>query len=373
MTRKRILILLGSVCLALMLALPMVASCAAPTPTPTPTPAPTPPPTPTPTPPPTPTATMEPQKWLYLITSVTTENWTWACAVEAMERIKERTDGFLDIEVVPRGVLPIKAEDWIPAISEGTVQMIALHQYQEAALPFFSIRDISGLMEGEVERIRVYYETFPIYERELNKENIHQLAYHVFGLNQLMCLNEPVDDIADLGRLKIRSYGMECSQRIEAMNGVPVTISLSEVFTSLQKGVVDGVVTSIAACWGGKYHEIAPYGYYTPFSSPIYTMVVNKTLWEALPEDVREIAEQEFNRMELITLAGNEDVTMWYIEDMLRTGLESYTPEISDTLRSNISELVATPMLKTLLGKSPTIGEEILVAMERALGRTLPR
>jgi len=33
MTKKRILMLLGSVCLALVLALPLVASCAAPTPT----------------------------------------------------------------------------------------------------------------------------------------------------------------------------------------------------------------------------------------------------------------------------------------------------------------------------------------------------
>jgi len=38
MTRKKLLMLIGSVCLALMLALPLVASCAAPTPTPTPTP-----------------------------------------------------------------------------------------------------------------------------------------------------------------------------------------------------------------------------------------------------------------------------------------------------------------------------------------------
>lgn len=314
---------------------------------------------------------MEPQEWSYLITSVSTEIWTWACAVETMERIKERTDGLLNITVIPKGVLPLKAEDELPAVSSGDLDMSCMYVRHEAAMPLISVRDVTGLVRDQTEQVRVYAETFPIYERELNKMDIHQLAYHAFGMNHIMVLDEPVDDISDLGRLKIRSYGLECSVRIEAMNGVPVTISLSEVFTSLQKGVVEGVVTGISGTYGGKFHEVAPYGYYTPFNPPIYTMVVNKTLWESLPEDIQEIAMEEFRRMELVTLAGNERATLWYIEEMQRTGLESYTAEISDVLRANITELVTKPMLEDLLGKTGAVGEEVLAAMEKALGRTL--
>lgn len=59
MTKKKILILLGSVCLALMLAVPVVVGCAGPAPTPTPTPTPAPTPTPTPAPTPSPTEEQE--------------------------------------------------------------------------------------------------------------------------------------------------------------------------------------------------------------------------------------------------------------------------------------------------------------------------
>jgi len=314
---------------------------------------------------------MEPQEWSYLITSVATDIWTWACAVETMERIKERTDGLLNITVVPKGVLPLKTEDELPAVSSGDLAMVTMYCNQEAAFPVLSVRDVTGMVRDEVERVKVYSETFPILERELNKMDIHQLAYHAFGMNHIMCLTEPVDDIADLGRLKIRSYNLECSARIEAMNGVPVTIALAEVFTSLQKGVIEGVVTGISGTYGGKFHEVATYGYYTPFNPPIYTMVVNKTLWESLPADIQEIAMEEFRRMELVTLAGNEDTTLWYIEEMKRTGLESYTSEISDVLRANINEQVTKPMLEDLLGKTGAVGEEVLAAMEKALGRTL--
>lgn len=290
-----------------------------------------------------------------------------------MERITERTGGLLNITVIPKGVLPLKAEDELPAVSSGALDMVTMYVRHEAALPFFSIRDVTGLVRDEVERVKVYYETFPIYERELNKMDIHQLAYHAFGMNHIMVLKEPVDDISDLGRLKIRSYGKEASTRIEAMNGVPIVISLSEVFTSLQKGVVDGVVTGISGTYGGKFHTVAPYGYYTPFNPNIYTMVVNKTLWESLPEDIQKIAMEEFRRMEMVTLAGNQNATLWYIEEMQRTGLKSYTAEISDVLRAAINEQVSKPMLEFLLGKSPSIAEEVLVAMEKALGRTIPR
>lgn len=314
---------------------------------------------------------MEPQEWSYLITSVSTEIWTWAVAVETMERITERTDGLLNITVIPKGVLPLKAEDELPAVSSGDLDMVCMYARQEAAFPALSVRDVTGLVRDQTEQVRVYYETFPIYERELNKMNIHQLAYHAFGMNHIMCLDEPVDDISDLGRLKIRSYNLECSARIEAMNGVPVTISLSEVFTSLQKGVVNGVVTGISGTYGGKFHTVAPYGYYTPFNPPIYDMVVNKELWDSLPADIQEIAMEEFHRMELITVAGNERATLWYIEEMQRTGLESYTAEISDVLRTNINEQVTKPMLEDLLAKTGAVGEEVLAAMEKALGRTL--
>jgi len=314
---------------------------------------------------------MEPQEWSYVITSVSTDIWTWACAVETMERIKERTDGLLNITVVPKGVYPIKPADEIPAVSSGDIDMVCMYCNQEAGFPVLSVRDVTGIVRDEAERVKVYYETFPIFERELNKMNIHQLAYHAFGMNHIMVLNEPVDDIADLGGLKIRSYNKECSSRIEAMNGVPVTISLQEVFTSLQKGVVDGVVTGISGTYGGKFHEIAPYGYYTPFNPPIYEMVVNKELWESLPKDIQDIAMEEFRRMEMVTMAGNEDATLWYIEQMKLTGLESYTSEISDTLRTNIYEQVSKPMLEELLVKTGSLGEEVLTAMEKALGRTL--
>ena len=80
-----------------------------------------------------------------------------------------------------------------------------------------------------------------------------------------------------------------------------VTLPGSEVFTALERGVIDGTD------WGTLsmnqelgYHKIAPYPLYPGFhSAPAADVAINMGKWNALPDDVKaivEIATKEFAR-----------------------------------------------------------------------------
>ena len=123
-----------------------------------------------------------------------------------------------------------------------------------------------------------------------------------FG-QESMPFNKPLHSIDDFKAkgIKMRSpegMGAAIWRRIGA--GV-VTLPGSEVFTALERGVIDGTD------WGTLsmnqelgYHKIAPYPLYPGFhSAPAADVAINMGKWNALPDDVKaivEVATKEFAR-----------------------------------------------------------------------------
>lgn len=104
---------------------------------------------------------------------------------------------------------------------------------------------------------------------------------------------KPLRSVDDLKGVKMRipeGLNQEIFSRIGA---APVNIPGSEVYTSLDRGVID------ATDWGTLgmnidlgYHKIAPYQIYPGFHSlPMADVAVNADRWNELPDDLKVITE----------------------------------------------------------------------------------
>jgi TRAP-type mannitol/chloroaromatic compound transport system substrate-binding protein len=104
---------------------------------------------------------------------------------------------------------------------------------------------------------------------------------------------KPLRSVDDLKGVKLRipeGLNQEIFNRIGA---APVNIPGSEVYTSLDRGVID------ATDWGTLgmnvdlgYHKIAPYQIYPGFHSlPMADVAVNAERWNELPDDLKVIVE----------------------------------------------------------------------------------
>lgn len=105
--------------------------------------------------------------------------------------------------------------------------------------------------------------------------------------------NKEINSVADVEGLKMRipGFGGEIIQRA---GGAAVALPGSEIFTSLQTGVID------ATEWVGPYNdiafglqEIAEFYYYPGWHEPNATLeaIVNAEAWASLPGDLRAILE----------------------------------------------------------------------------------
>ena len=103
----------------------------------------------------------------------------------------------------------------------------------------------------------------------------------------------PLDGVADLKGLKMRAPEGMVQQVFAAAGASPVNIPQSEVFTSLDKKVIDAAdATVFSTNQAMGLHDIAKHPVYPGFHSmPMLEVSVNKTKWDSMPADLQAILE----------------------------------------------------------------------------------
>jgi tripartite ATP-independent transporter DctP family solute receptor len=104
----------------------------------------------------------------------------------------------------------------------------------------------------------------------------------------------PIVSPADLAGIKLRTpRGVWRVKLFQALGANPTPMPLSEVFIGLQTGVIDGQENPLAQIWGSKLYEVQRY---LSLTGHVYTpayVVVSPARWDALPDEVRVVLEEE--------------------------------------------------------------------------------
>jgi TRAP-type C4-dicarboxylate transport system substrate-binding protein len=102
---------------------------------------------------------------------------------------------------------------------------------------------------------------------------------------------KPLKSNTDLSGLKLRVAGKIPSQIVEKMNGSPVSMTAESVYESLQRGTIDGMVTSWAAFEPYKFNEVAFYHVAVPIGSSPSMFVMSRKKYDSLPPAARKAIE----------------------------------------------------------------------------------
>ena len=227
--------------------------------------------------------------------------------------VKLKSKGRLIIEPLPAGSVVAPAEA-LDAVSSGVLDAEygcggyaagkepALALLTDPQGAFDSPEQMSQWMEqgGGLQLAREAYQRFKIY----------YVAGTWYGKESLVS-KKPLRGVADFKGLKIRApvgIGQDIFKRLGA---APVNIPGSEVYTSLEHGVVD------ASDWSTLsmnhelgYHKLAKYPTYPGFHSMgMAEISINMKKWNTLPEDLKTLLEsavKEFSR-QLVARSRAED------------------------------------------------------------------
>ena len=183
-------------------------------------------------------------------------------------------------------VLGLNLADALRMASIGTFQIVTA-QVGSAAKddPFLEGIDLIGVSTAMAElrtAVDAYRDAFNA--RLGERFGVKALAIWPFGPQVFFC-NEPVESLASMQGLKVRSFTASMSEMLADVGATPVTLSFPEVYPALQRGVASCGVTSPTSANTGKWPEVTTHVYPLAVSGSVQAHIVNLDWLNALPAE----------------------------------------------------------------------------------------
>ncbi len=268
--------------------------------------------------------------------------------VKMAKEIEILSAGRLKITVFGGGEL-VPALEAFEAVSLGGVQMAHGAAYYWAgrlpassfftAVPFgMNAQQMSAWLfyGGGLELWRELYEPY----------NLIPFPCGNTGVQMGGWFNKEINTPDDLKGLKMRIPGLG-GKVISAAGGSAVTVAGGELYTSLERGVVD------AAEWIGPYHDynmgfhrVSKYYYYPGWHEPgsVLELIVNKKAFEKLPLDLQEIVKTAALKYNSLILSEFEAKNNFYLQKILTEApnveLRQFPKEVLDVLKEKTIEIL---------------------------------
>ena len=99
--------------------------------------------------------------------------------------------------------------------------------------------------------------------------------------------SKPVKGLEDLKGMELRVSGTGVDV-LKAMGGVPIAMPQSETPDAIQKGVVKGIVSSLEILKDFNFAAYCPFVTRENLNCISFAVVMNKSKWDALPDDVKK-------------------------------------------------------------------------------------
>ncbi len=212
------------------------------------------------------------------------------------QAVEERSGGRLKIHTYYSGELGIGAGDYLKAVQAGAIDIAAAADaYYTGEIPVMALNNWYWLGYDAETYIALEETLRPYYEKALNEKfNITQLWSGSWWSTMVYPFGkEPIEDWFDLKGFKMRVYSPEHADFYEMIGGTGVFIPWGEVYTSLDKGVVDGYTSDIVKFESLKLYEVINYFYDLPIGPGTAIWFMSQSSLDALPADLQKIVMEE--------------------------------------------------------------------------------
>ena len=208
------------------------------------------------------------------------------------KQIQEDSNGRLKVELYPSAGLA-KADVTYEAAAKGTIDIGSqAHGYTSGRFPLTQIAELPGLSNSATQMgcmLQTLYEDGTIASEY---EDTHLLFMYGAGPGSLHTTDKLIRTPADMKGLRIRRPSAVAGDIIESMGASPVGLPANDMYTSLQRGVVDGLSFPWEAVTAFKIDEITKYHTSIPFYSSALMVSMNQGSYDKLPDDLKQVLDK---------------------------------------------------------------------------------
>ncbi len=251
----------------------------------------------------------------------------------ATERIADRTNGKVDIQVYASGEMLV-GDEGIEAVMSNTAVFYFIAPsafadyvpvYKTICAPYLweSYEDVEKFMEGDM---------MAAMNEEAYAAGIHGIVTNfVVGCRNTLA-DKPINTVDDFAGLKIRVPNNTIyADLFGAMGANYMPMAFSEVFSAMQTGMIEAVEVTPGNAVPTKLWEALKTPYYslTKHLLNVVGLFTGEEFWQSLPEPYRVIIQEELNAA---ALAANQEVAdqdASLIQEMVDAGVILVEPDLT--------------------------------------------
>ena len=239
-----------------------------------------------------------------------------------LNRIEEASNGRIKIERYYGQTLAKGTDAW-SAVLKGVADIgWCFHGYwpgmtplsDAVALPFVkfkSARQASGIFWR-------LWEKYPEIQREY--VNIYPIVLFTTSPYHIITTKKQVKTLEDLKGMKLRIIGGPPTDSFRSLGASPMMVAMSDCYTAMQKGVLDGMGVPIGAVEIFNFYEVIKYLTDAPLYVGYFSMAMNKDKFDALPPDLQQVIRD----------VGGYKGSRWYAEYMSDIPVKKAFEEIAE-------------------------------------------
>ncbi len=253
------------------------------------------------------------------------------------DKVKDATNGELEIVLHPGSALGFKGPELLRAVAEGQLAIAEVPTGMvEGDAPVMALTAQPFISANAFEQRLLYQLAKPTYAKTLKKFNQFTLYTSVWPFSGIYT-QRAINTAADLKGLKMRVYdgtGLAFGKK----TGIAARkMPFSEVYPAMKAGLLDSMYTSSVSGVDAKAWEVLKY--FTPINivGPVNMINVNMDAWNKLPANIRETVLEIAGEMEdeMWNLAGDMDRTSR--AKLVKNGMTVST--VSKKFRAELDEI----------------------------------
>jgi TRAP-type C4-dicarboxylate transport system substrate-binding protein len=218
-----------------------------------------------------------------IATSKELQNW--------VDEVKKATNGRLVIECFFGGALG-KSPDTLDMLKSGVAE-IALegHVFWPNKFPISDVISLPFLISSPSSVGELFNQ---LYSDNLLKEwdFVKVIAFKPYSPSIIILRNKPADQDILKGLKLSTNGGMNSVKTLEKLGATPTVVAVPEIYTSLERGIIDGLVTSISFYYLFNLYEVAKYIVPEANSGNSTLLFMSMKAWNKLPSDIQLIIEE---------------------------------------------------------------------------------
>ncbi len=225
----------------------------------------------------------------------------------AVERIKEKSEGRITITIFPNATLG-KDTEMIEQVRNGLLDFMKVSaSFLEGFDENYAVFSLPYMFKNDQHFYAVMNSDFvaEMFEASLDK-GFMPITFFDAGTRNFYTKTKFIETPEDLEGVKVRVMNSNVATRmIQLLGGTPTIIPFNDVYVSIQQGVVDGAENNMLALTEQKHGEVAKFYSMDGHTTIPDLLIVGAKTWAKLDDDAKTLISTEFKA------ASDEEIILW--------------------------------------------------------------